>query len=242
MDGDPIGSRTTRIRLGAVALASAGLLFVLYPAVRPWADESTVEGATQAMTSGAWVASHVFAMIGFILVGLGLLGLWATLRSTPAEPLAGAAVVTTWVGAGLTLPYYGGETFGLQAVATAAETQGVALLEVVEGFRFHPVAITTFGLGLVGLAVGAGAETSSSSEVPVPWAGEAPPVIPAAEGISRVLAWNSRAHATALRLLRDRPPHVESKPRTRRRPTSNHRQSRGRRASRPCGSPPCPPR
>ena len=150
-----MSSRMTRIRLGAVTLAAAGLLFLLYPAVRPWADESTPEGARQAMSSGAWVASHLFAMIGFVLVGLGLLALWAAVRRSAAEPLAGAAVVTTWVGAGLTLPYYGAETFGLHAVAVAAEAQGVALLEVVEGFRFHPVAITTFGLGLVALAVGA---------------------------------------------------------------------------------------
>jgi hypothetical protein len=50
------------------------VLFILYPAVRP--NESTVDGATAAMASGSWVASHLFAMIGFILVPLGLLGLW----------------------------------------------------------------------------------------------------------------------------------------------------------------------
>jgi hypothetical protein len=149
-----MGSRTTRIRLGAVALAAAGVLFLLYPAVRPWEDESTAEGALQAMSSGAWVASHLFAMLGFVLVGLGLLGLWGAVSRTPAEPLAGAAVVTTWVGAGLTLPYYGGETFGLYAVATAASVESSALLEVAEAFRFHPVAVTTFALGLLALAVG----------------------------------------------------------------------------------------
>jgi hypothetical protein len=149
-----MGSEITRIRLGAAALAAAGLLFLLYPAVRPWADESTVEGAWRAMSSGAWVASHLFAMIGFILLGLGLLALWATVSQTPAEPLAGAAVVSTWVGAGLTLPYYGGETFGLHAVASAAGGQSPALLEVVDAFRFQPVAITTFALGLVAVAVG----------------------------------------------------------------------------------------
>jgi hypothetical protein len=63
-----------RSRLGAVALAVAGVLFVLYPAVRPWQDESTVEGATKAMSAGAWVAAHLFAMVGFILVALGLGG------------------------------------------------------------------------------------------------------------------------------------------------------------------------
>jgi hypothetical protein len=149
-----MASHPTRVRLGAVAFAAAGVLFLLYPAVRPWADESTVEGAMRAMGAGAWVASHLFAMLGFVLVGLGMLALWAAVSHTRAEPPAVAAVVTTWVGAGLTLPYYGGETFGLHAVATTFEGQSGELLEVVDAVRFHPVALTVFGLGLLALAAG----------------------------------------------------------------------------------------
>jgi hypothetical protein len=146
----------TGSRSGALALAVAGVLFVLYPAVRPWQDESTVEGATQAMNSGAWVAAHLFAMVGFILVALGLLGLWNAVRRTRAERLALAAVVTTWIGVGLTLPYYGAEDFGLNAIARkAAEGQVSDLLGLVEAVRFSPVPITTFGLGLLLLAAGA---------------------------------------------------------------------------------------
>jgi hypothetical protein len=145
----------TGSRSGALALAVAGVLFV-YPAVRPWQDESTVEGATKAMNSGAWVAAHLFAMVGFILVALGLLGLWNAVRRTRAERLALAAVVTTWIGVGLTLPYYGAEDFGLNAIARkAAEGQVSDLLGLVEAVRFSPVPITTFGLGLLLLAAGA---------------------------------------------------------------------------------------
>ena len=146
----------TGSRSGALALAVAGVLFVLYPAVRPWQDESTVEGATKAMNSGAWVAAHLFAMVGFILVALGLLGLWNALSRTRAERLALGAVVTTWIGVGLTLPYYGAEDFGLNAIARkAAEGQVSDLLGLVEAVRFSPVPITTFGLGLLLLAAGA---------------------------------------------------------------------------------------
>lgn len=146
----------TGSRSGASALAVAGVLFVLYPAVRPWQDESTVEGAIKAMNSGAWVAAHLFAMVGFILVALGLLGLWNAVRRTRAERLALAAVVTTWIGVGLTLPYYGAEDFGLNAIARkAAEGQVSDLLGLVEAVRFSPVPITTFGLGLLLLAAGA---------------------------------------------------------------------------------------
>jgi hypothetical protein len=126
------------------ALAVAGVLFLLYPVVRPWTDETTASGAHDAMASGAWVASHLFAMAGFILVGLALLGL---------RDLVGTrAVAVTWAGAGLTLTYYGAEDFGLHAAAT---TPGTDLLAVAEATRYNPVAITAFGAGLVALAVGA---------------------------------------------------------------------------------------
>ena len=145
-----------RRRLGALALAAAGVLFILYPALRPWQDESTVQGATKAMRSGAWVAAHLFAMVGFILVALGLLTLWATVSRTRAERLALAAVVTTWIGVGLTLPYYGAEDFGLNAIARkAAEGQHFDLLSLVDAVRFSPVPAATFAAGLLLLAAGA---------------------------------------------------------------------------------------
>ncbi len=70
------------------------MLLFLYPAVRPWQDESTVEGATRAMSSGAWVAAHLFAMVGFTLVVLGLVAVWSAVSRTRAERLALAAVAT----------------------------------------------------------------------------------------------------------------------------------------------------
>jgi hypothetical protein len=146
---------TLRFRLSALALAAAGILFVLYPAFRPWHDESTVDGALAALSSNAWVASHLFAMIGFILVPLGLLALPAALRRTRFEPLAAAGVVCSWIGAGLTLPYYGAEDFGLHGIARETAGRGVDLLAVVDAVRFQPVAATTFLLGLLTLAVGA---------------------------------------------------------------------------------------
>jgi hypothetical protein len=154
--GGPTSTSRTRTRSGALALAVAGVLFVLYPAVRPWQDESTVEGATKAMSSGAWVAAHLFAMVGFILLALGMLAVWNAVSRTRAERLGFAAVVTAWVGVGLTLPYYGAEDFGLNAIARkATEGQVPDLLGLVDAVRFSPVPITTFGLGLLLLAAGA---------------------------------------------------------------------------------------
>src|SRR5258707_727160 len=83
-------------------LALGGIMFVLYPAVRPWHDESTVDGAAASMQSGAWVAAHLFGMLGFILVSLGVLAVRDVLAGTRAHGVAGAAVVATWLGTGLT--------------------------------------------------------------------------------------------------------------------------------------------
>jgi hypothetical protein len=137
---------TVRIKLGAIALAFAGLMFLLYPAVRPWHDESTVAGARLSMGSDAWVAAHFFGMLGFIAVPLGLLALHKVLDSGASF----TALVSGWIGAGLTLPYYGAEDFGLHALARSATPN---LLDVVDDVRYQPVAITIFGLGLVLLAV-----------------------------------------------------------------------------------------
>lgn len=131
--------------MSRITLAVAGLLFLLYPAVRPWHDETTATGAFDSMSSPAWVAAHLFAMIGFILIPLGLLALRDRIGLGP--------VVTAWVGAGLTLPYYGAEDFGLHGVATAGARD--SLLATVDAVRFNAVPATMFAVGLLALGVGA---------------------------------------------------------------------------------------
>ena len=143
-----------RIRAGAVALAAAGVLFLAYPALRPWHDEDTVGGATASMSSAAWVAAHFFAMLGFILVPLGLLALRSALAATRAEPLALTAAVLAWIGSGLVLPYYGAEDFGLHAIAGSAGPRA-GLLGLVHAVRFQPLAATIFATGLLLLAAAA---------------------------------------------------------------------------------------
>lgn len=138
-------------RLGAASLGLAGVLFLLYPAVRPYHDESTVDGAVAAMGSAAWVAAHLFAMIGFILLVSGLFALHHVLGTT----LSTVAAAVTGIGAGLTLPYYGAEDFSLHAIATKfAQGQRFDLLDMIDSVRNNPVAITTFGIGLVLLGIG----------------------------------------------------------------------------------------
>lgn len=141
----------SRNRSGALALAAAGILFLLYPVVRPWHDENTVTGATTSMASTAWVAAHFFAMVGFILLPIGLLAVRGAVATTRSGPVSMAAVLVTWVAAGLCLPYYGAEDFGLHAIA-GKHVNG--LLDVIQAVRYQPLAITIFGIGLIALAVG----------------------------------------------------------------------------------------
>lgn len=119
-------------------LSAAGLLFLLYPVLRPWEDETTAQGAAAAMGSQAWVLSHLFAMIGFILVPIALLEIHR------------AAAITFWVGAGLTLPYYGAEDFALHELAGQPN-----IVELADAVRYNPFAVTTFGAGLVTMGVAA---------------------------------------------------------------------------------------
>ncbi|HEX5156113.1 MAG TPA: hypothetical protein VFW17_02740 [Ktedonobacterales bacterium] len=145
---------TARVRLGATALGLAGILFVLYPAIRPFSDEKSLQGAA-AFASTEWLVAHILGMLGFTLIGLGLLGLHITLRETRGERLAFGAVVVGWLGIGLTLPYYGGEAFGLHAIGQEALRQHnatlVALANVVRG---GPQEVM-FGVGLLLIAVSA---------------------------------------------------------------------------------------
>ncbi|GAA3589140.1 hypothetical protein GCM10022419_084430 [Nonomuraea rosea] len=133
-------------RLTSAAFAASGILFLAYIAVRPAGDDAT------AMASTAWVAGHAAAMAGFILLGLGMLGLHQVL----GDRLSLRAAAVTWAGAGLTLPYYGAEDFGLNVIAQRSlRDQAPALMELAEQFRYGPVAVTMFAAGLLLLGVGA---------------------------------------------------------------------------------------
>ncbi|TYB70962.1 hypothetical protein FXF51_00535 [Nonomuraea sp. PA05] len=132
-------------RLTSAAFAAGGVLFLLYIALRPAGDDAA------AMASTAWVAGHAAAMAGFILLGVAVLGLHQAL----GDRLSLRAAVLTWIGAGLTLPYYGAEDFGLNVIAQRSLRDGTpALMELAEQFRFGAVPVGMFAGGLVLLAAG----------------------------------------------------------------------------------------
>jgi hypothetical protein len=147
-------SNGSRVRVGALSLAVAGVLFILYPAIRPFSDEVTLQGA-QAFASSAWIVAHVLAMLGFILATWGLLALHIGLGGTSLGRLMLWALVVSWLGVGLTLPFYGAEAFGLHAIGQEAlRQQSAALLSLANAVRTGP-GLPIFGVGLVLLGVGA---------------------------------------------------------------------------------------
>lgn len=127
-----------RIRFSASALVISGILFVIYPALRPFSDEGSLLGAA-AFGSGAWLASHMLAIVAFTLLPLGLLGLQRSLLGTSAERLLFVAVVLSMIGTGFTLPFYGGEAYGLHALGQEALRQNSCLsTRTGRGHPFRP--------------------------------------------------------------------------------------------------------
>jgi hypothetical protein len=139
--------------LPAAALIASGALFVAYPVIRPFSPETGLDGA-EAFASNAWIVAHSLAMAGFILLGLGLLGVCDLLRRTRVTPLSMWGLVLSWMGIGLTLPYYGAEVFGLHAVGQAVvDQQNPALMSIVNNIRWEAGIIWILS-GLVLLGIG----------------------------------------------------------------------------------------
>ncbi|SPP97814.1 conserved membrane protein of unknown function [Bradyrhizobium vignae] len=148
------------VHVGAGALVISGILFAIYPAIRPFSDERSLLGAA-AFGSAAWLASHMLAIIAFTLLPLGLLGLHHSLRGTAAERLLFVAIVLSVIGTGFTLPFYGGETYGLHALGQEAlRLHTDAPLGLVEVIRSGP-GLVMFLAGLLLLAASANATATA---------------------------------------------------------------------------------
>ena len=116
----------------------AGVFFVLFPMIRPFFDESSIQGSRE-FASNKWVIAHSLGIGGFILLPLGFLGLYLYLRDSRVERLALRGFVLCLVGAGLTLPFFGAEAFGLQVIRSGAVTQNNAyLIPLVNQLRIGP--------------------------------------------------------------------------------------------------------
>lgn len=136
-----------------LAMTGAGICFMLYPALRPFSDETSLAGA-RAFASSQWVVAHSLGIGAFILLAVGMVGLHVRYeRAVPGRSLL--SVVLTMIGVGLTLPYYGAEVFGLHAIGrTSLDRSEVGLFTTLtDGVRWGP-GIWFIVIGLIVLAVG----------------------------------------------------------------------------------------
>lgn len=136
-----------------IPFALAGLALATYPALRPYGPETGAEGAADIGPT-AWLVSHALGMVGFVALALGLR---SAATHTPwhwAGPSLRTTETIAWLAAAFLLPYYGAETFALNEVARHAEATGHwSTMEITEAFRYAPLAMTVFGVGLLLLAV-----------------------------------------------------------------------------------------
>ena len=140
-------------RIVRAALAVAGILFVLYPAIRPFSSEKGLDGA-RAFASSSWLVAHSLAIVGFLLLGFGLLGLTRRLHWSSTGVLADRALIASAAGIGLTLPFYGAEVFGLHAIGKEAlKRNDPSLVAMSDTVRFG-VGIVFITVGLFLLAIG----------------------------------------------------------------------------------------
>jgi hypothetical protein len=145
---------TMSVRVGALVLAVSGIFFVLYPLIRPFSDEASLQGA-EAFASPAWILAHTLAVLGFILLIWGMFNIYVILHRTSVERIILWGLGLSWLGVGLTLPFYGAEVFGLHAIGQAAvQQQNTDLLDLANQIRFGP-GFTVIIVGLLSLAVGA---------------------------------------------------------------------------------------
>ena len=130
-------------------LISGGILMAAYLLLRPYGDQRGAGQAAEAIASTWWVVAHACGMLALAQYAR------AALRLSEFTP-GSASLLARWSGlAGLVLvlPYFGAETFALHVVARRSITaDDHSLLALIDLIRYQPVAITTFGLGLVLLA------------------------------------------------------------------------------------------
>jgi hypothetical protein len=138
----------------AACFAFSGLFFLLYPAIRPFSSEVGLDGA-QAFASSRWIVAHSLGILGFILLGLGVLGLYLRLSDSRVAGRMVGALTLVWVGVGLTIPYYGAEVFGLHAVGqrTIGQNEPAMLKPLTHDIRWE-AGIYFILIGLLLLAVG----------------------------------------------------------------------------------------
>jgi len=120
----------------------------------PTSPDKTLAVASPAITSASWVASHLLAMLAFVLLPLGLLTLYGHLRAGPLEPRAWRALAWSLAGIALIMPMLGFETHVLPIPGRLYLAGTIGIAPVMSLMYLGP-AFVVFLLGLLFFAIGA---------------------------------------------------------------------------------------
>lgn len=137
------------MKTARIALVVAGLALAAYPALRPWGPEDA-----GTFGSLAWPVSHALGMLGFVALAVALRA--AAVASPVWDGVMSLRRVENraWAAVALLLPYYGAEAYGLHALGEHVAASGdLGALEIADAFRYAPLPVTTFALGLGALAL-----------------------------------------------------------------------------------------
>jgi hypothetical protein len=151
-----------RVRMGAVALGAAAILLFVFPLVRPFfpvpgegTSAETLMGTARDMHSVSWVASHMIAGVGFLLLVPGLIAVYAALSRHRVERGAFTAIWLVLTGVPPILVVLGAETFGLYSIGGAyLAGESADLVVALERVR-NSLEFITLSLGLILLAAAA---------------------------------------------------------------------------------------
>lgn len=159
-----IGRRAT-----AIAWASSGALFALYPIARPFSAESGLDGA-RAFASPMWLVAHVSAIAALGALVLAVTG--TCLRAQRRPQVATTAWGLLVAGVCLILPFYGAEAFGLHAIGVAGagadSARATELTDLAAEVR-GGTGLVVFLVGAALLAAGAIAGVATAARGSLPW-------------------------------------------------------------------------
>jgi hypothetical protein len=147
-------------RFGSVALGLSALLLTAFPLIRPFfrmdprEPAETLAAASPFIVSTSWAVAHLLCTLAFVLLLYGLIAVYATLASNPAERRAFWAMVLSLAGIALILPMLGVETYMLPVLGKLYQAGQSQIFPAI-GMIYGGLALAVFLMALLLLAIGA---------------------------------------------------------------------------------------
>jgi len=150
---------SVRLRLGAIALGVCGLLFAVFPFLRPFFPLDVFSPNVAAMASGplasaSWLIAHLLLMAAFALLPCALLAIYAALADGPTESRALRGLILGVAGTGFVVPAVGVEVFAMPVIARLYLEGVTGVAPALKWIYWGPMTLVMI-VGLMALAIGA---------------------------------------------------------------------------------------